>query len=300
MASDRLKELRKSLVHVGLFGAACVTTYMAQGPAFAATLMSILVFHEAGHYLVARRHGLPVSLPYFIPLPPQWTFGTLGALIGLREPIEDRNQLVDVAAAGPLAGLVVAIPLLVVGLALSPVSISHDPGTIIEGNSLAYLGLKYIVTGKVLPGADGLDVQLHPMAFGAWVGLIVTMINLIPIGQLDGGHLAAAILGDRNERWSKTLHLGLVIVGISVAIWLIGDALGQGLELEDAVSYAFPSAMPWIVWAGVLLLFRRAGDRYHPEVNSDPLSFGRRVLVGVVITVFVLIFTPVPLRSALP
>jgi len=290
----------RTAIHVGLFAAACATTYLAQGAAFAATLMTILVCHEAGHYLVARRHHLPVSLPYFIPLPPQWTFGTLGALIGLREPIEDRNQLVDVAAAGPLAGLTVAIPLLIVGLMLSPVAISSDPGTLIEGNSIAYLGLKLMVTGKILPAADGLDVQLHPMAFGAWVGLIVTMINLIPIGQLDGGHLAAAVLGDHNERWSRRLHLALIAVGLAVALWLTADASSHGLPANEAVSYAFPSAMPWVVWAVVLLLFRRAGGRYHPPVRSEPLSRGRRIVVGVVITVFVLIFTPIPLRSVLP
>lgn len=283
-----------------LFAAACVTTAMAQGVAFMATLIGILVCHEAGHYLAARHHRLPVSLPFFIPLPPQWTFGTLGAIIGLEDAIEDRDQLVDVAAAGPLAGMIAAVPLLCVGLALSPLDITDDPGALIEGNSILYAGLKFLVTGEVLPRADGLDVQLHPIAFGAWVGLIVTMINLIPIGQLDGGHLATAILGERSERFSRHLHLGLLLVGLGVFVWLFGDARDAGLSWAASAGHAFPSAMPWVVWAAVLLLFRRLGGRYHPPVSRAPMSRRRRWLVAAVVVLFVLIFTPVPLRAPLP
>jgi len=297
--SEPMHIVRRSALHVGLFVAACITTYLAQGLAFAATLMGILACHEAGHYLVARRHGLPVTLPYFIPLPPQWTFGTLGAVIGMREPIRSRNQLVDVAAAGPIAGMVVAVPLLLVGLSMSPVTATVQEAAVIEGNSLFYLVAKFVVTGHWLPDGN-LDVQLHPMAFGAWVGVIVTMINLIPIGQLDGGHLAAAVLRTRTERWSRWLHICLVAVALGVFLWLFQEAVSQGLEIEDAASHAFPSAMPWLVWAAVLLLMRRRADEYHPEVNDEPLTPGRRRLVIAVVILFVVILTPVPLRAVLP
>src|SRR5262249_19738430 len=163
------------------------TTTAVGGPVYAATLLGILLTHEMGHYVVARRHGIDVSLPYFIPVP--FALGTMGAVIRMRSPIPTRDALIDVGAAGPLAGLAVAVPLLLWGLAESPVT-PIPPGGAIEGNSLGYLVCKLLVKGRVLPG-DGLDVQLSPMAMAAWVGLLVTFINLIPLAQLDGGHIAA-------------------------------------------------------------------------------------------------------------
>src|SRR5262249_48648354 len=157
--------------------------------------------HELGHYFVARRRGVAVSLPYFIPLPPYVSLGTLGAVIRMDKPIEDRGALFDVGAAGPIAGLVVAVPLLAIGPYLSPVGMSLDDNGFQEGNSVLYGLLKLAIKGRWLP-ANGVDVQLHPMAMAAWVGLLVTMINLMPIGQLDGGHVARAALGERHEAWS--------------------------------------------------------------------------------------------------
>jgi membrane-associated protease RseP (regulator of RpoE activity) len=263
--------------------------------------MTILICHEAGHYLVARRHGVDVSLPYFIPMPPGISLGTLGAVIRMRSPIVDRNQLIDVGAAGPLAGLVVAIPLLILGLSLSPVTHASIPGGVIEGNSLLYLALKWLVTGQILPAADGTDVQLHPVAFAAWVGLLITMINLIPIGQLDGGHVACAFLGDRHEALSARLHLVLVAVGIGVTIALAGDAVAVGLPSGEAMTYGLQSSAPWFVWAILLLVMRRlAGGVYHPPVGATPLTRERRRLVFFMVIVFLSIFTPVPLRHSLP
>ena len=135
-AEEIARERPNYLLHVGLFAATCVTTYMFGGLAFAATLMTILLVHEMGHYVAARYHGIDASLPYFIPLPPKVTLGTLGAVIRMRKPISDRNKLLDVGASGPLAGLVVAIPLLVVGLVKSEVGLAQGGGTVIEGNSI--------------------------------------------------------------------------------------------------------------------------------------------------------------------
>lgn len=289
---------RELLIHGGLFAAACVTTWWFGGVAFAATLMGILLCHEMGHWVVARRHGVDVSLPYFIPMPPQLSFGTMGAVIKMRTPIADRDALLDVGAAGPLAGLVVAIPLLVIGLARSELG-PIEPGGVLEGNSLFYLFAKYAVFQRVLPDGST-DVQLHPMAFAAWVGILVTMINLIPIGQLDGGHVLRAWIGDRHERVSGWLHRGLLAVSATVAAGMIAVARARGHGWSDALGWAATGATPWAVWAILLLVLRRAGGgAYHPPVGDGALSPTRRRLALAVLVVFVLIFTPVPLVPAL-
>jgi membrane-associated protease RseP (regulator of RpoE activity) len=289
---------RELSFHGGLFLAACFTTYMFGGVAFAATLMGILLFHEMGHYLVARRHGVDVSLPYFIPLPWQFSFGTLGAVIRMKTPIADRDALLDVGAAGPLAGLALAIPLLFVGLALSDLG-PIEPGATLEGNSIFYLCAKALVFQRILPDGS-LDVQLHPMAFAAWVGILVTMINLIPIGQLDGGHVMRAWIGDRHERLSARLHLALLAVGATVAASMFTVASVRGERWDDALGWAATGAIPWLTWSLLLLVLRRMGDGvYHPPVGEGALTPGRRWLARAVLVVFLLIFTPVPLVPAL-
>jgi membrane-associated protease RseP (regulator of RpoE activity) len=288
------------LLHAALFAATCATTYAAGGLAFSATLMTILVVHEAGHYIAARIHRVDASLPFFVPLPPQISLGTLGAVIKMDRPIEDRNKLIDVGAAGPLAGLAAAIPLLAIGLWLSPLSAAPAEGTYVEGNSILYIGLKFLITGRYLPAADGTDVVLHPMAFAAWVGLLITMINLIPIGQLDGGHVARAFLGNRHERLSRNLHWALLVVALCVAGGLAYDAHRGGYSNSVALSQAFSGGMPWMVWAAMLFVMRwMSGGSYHPPVGDEVLTPGRRRLVLFTAVVFVLIFTPVPLRPAL-
>ena len=288
---------RQIAIHVGLFAAACVTTTWFGGVAFGATLMGILVCHEFGHYIAGRIHGVDVSLPYFIPLPPQISLGTLGAVIKMRRPIADPDKLFDVGAAGPIAGLCVAIPLLAVGLYLSEVG-PIPPDSVLEGNSIFYLLLKYLVFGRWLPD-DGLDVSLHPMAFAAWVGLLVTMINLIPIGQLDGGHVARAALGDRHDRLSRALHVALPAVGLGLGAIMFAAALGAGRDVWGALRYASYGAVPWFVWTLLLALLKGASGGYHPPTHARPLSPGRRrVAIGLLVT-FVLIFMPVPMRPPL-
>jgi Zn-dependent protease len=302
---------RDLAIHAGLFLACCVTTWLAAelgepddspyrhaGVAFAGTLMGILACHEAGHYIVGRRHGVEVSLPYFIPLPPVISLGTLGAVIRMNRPISDPNKLFDVGAAGPIAGLVVAIPLLVIGLSLSEVG-PLSPDATIEGNSILYALLKLAVFERWLPG-DGLDVRLHPMAFAGWVGLLITMINLLPIGQLDGGHVARAMLGDRHEQLSARLHLVLPAVGVVVGGVMFAAALDAGRDVLAALSYAKYGAIPWCIWALLLGVMRRQAGEYHPataaHLTLDPRR--RRRAIGMLI-VFCLIATPVPFRPVL-
>jgi membrane-associated protease RseP (regulator of RpoE activity) len=288
---------RDAALHGGLFVACCITTTWFGGPAFGATLMTILLCHELGHYVVGKRRQVDVSLPYFIPLPPQISLGTLGAVIRMRRPIHDRGALFDVGAAGPIAGMIVAVPALVIGLMLSHVG-PPTPNGQIEGNSILYALLKYAVFGQWLPGS-GVDVQLHPMGLAAWVGLLVTMINLMPIGQLDGGHVARAALGDRHETWSGRLHVLLPIIGLSVGGVMFAMARGAGKGVWDAVSYASYGLIPWSMWALMLGWMRHSTGEYHPAVGAEPLDpMRKRMAIGVLI-LFVLIATPVPFRPVL-
>lgn len=252
--------------------------YLYLGVPFAATLMGILLAHELSHYFVARRYGSPVSLPYFIPMPFS-IIGTMGAVIVQRAHMRSRRAVFDIGIAGPLGGLVVAIPLLVVGLALSHVGPPPaDVKTAFqEGNSLLYLGLKYLVFGRILP-SNGEDVWLHSVAFAAWAGLLVTMVNLVPIGQLDGGHISYALLGRRAST------LGYIVIGAMMTWggWLI---LAQG---NAAGGF-------WITWGFLNLVM----NRRHPLPADDATKLGwPRIALGLLVLVlFALLFMPAPLQE---
>jgi membrane-associated protease RseP (regulator of RpoE activity) len=300
VASPRWRTLG---VPVALFLACCVTTWWAaergqagSGWYFAPTVMGILLCHETGHYVVGRLRGVPMSLPHFIPLPPVFSIGTLGAVIGM-DTITDRKKLFDVGAAGPIAGLVVAIPMLVIGLHLSEVK-PIDPDGVIEGNSVFYALLKRAMFGEWLPG-NGVDVQLHPMALAAWVGLLLTMINLIPIGQLDGGHVARAALGGSHEAWSRRFHFVLPAIGVVTGGVMLASALVAGRSIGGALSYALYGFSPWCVWALVLAWMRTRAGEYHPPVDDVPLDPRRRRMAIAMLVIFLLIATPVPFRPVL-
>ncbi len=279
-----------------------------RGLYFSIPLMFILLCHEFGHYIAARLHKVDVSLPYFIPLP-FIGLGTFGAVIAMRERIRSRDALMDIGAAGPLAGLVVTIPLLVLGLWLSDVGTVPPGATAMsEGNSIFYLGLKYLVKGELLPWG-GRDVFLHPIAWAAWCGLLVTMINLIPVWQLDGGHVAFSYFGDRYEWASRWFHKLLPVMGLGVFLYVLFDSLASVAPVPQgtpplwlntplaALENAISAAVPWLIWPLLLLfMLRRSGGRYHPPVDMQPLSRGRRAVGLLVIVVFVLIFMPIPLR----
>jgi Zn-dependent protease len=253
-----------------------ILSHLHWGIPFAAALMGILLAHELSHYFVARRYGSPVSLPYFIPMPN--LLGTMGAVITQKAPMRNRKALFDIGIAGPLGGLALAIPLLFIGLSLSSVQ-APPPGidqALQEGNSLLYLGAKFLVFGEVLP-SNGRDVWIHPVAFAAWAGLLVTMINLIPVGQLDGGHVSYALLG--RKAWP-------------VGYALIAAMLGWGgfLLLRGNQASGF-----WILWAFLNLIL----NRKHPPPLDDVTPVNRRrVVVGVLmLVVFILTFMPSPLRT---
>ncbi|RLD01682.1 MAG: site-2 protease family protein [Chloroflexi bacterium] len=261
--------------------------------AFALSMLAILTAHEFGHYFAARFHKTRVTLPFFIPFPLS-PFGTMGAFIRLLEPPKNKKVLLDIGLAGPLAGLVVTIPVLIVGLTLSSVNplpevFPADFG--FEGNSILYLILKYLIHGAWLPQPTtyqnlsplvywiryfftgyplplgGLDVTIHPVAWAGWAGLLVTSLNLLPAGQLDGGHLVYSLYGNR-LKWIRPL--------IVVVLFVLGF-LWSG----------------WWLWAFMILLL--GGQYAEPLDDITELDRGRKALAHLGLIIFFLIFMPVPL-----
>lgn len=269
-------------------------SHLGSGLPFAVSLLAILGVHEFGHYLAGRYHRTAVTLPYFIPMPFSY-FGTLGAFISMKEPPRNRRVLLDIAIAGPLAGLIVAIPVLLYGLSTSslstlPLRTSSATSYLLEGNSLLYLIAKWLVFGRLLPApthytlapllywlrylvlglpipAGGLDVFLGPVAWAGWAGLLVTGLNLIPASQLDGGHLLYVLIGKKTNRVLPVILVGLVALGF---VW-----------------------SGWFLWALLILVFGQS--HAEPLDQITPLDDRRKLLAIVGLVVFLLVFTPIPL-----
>jgi peptidase M50-like protein len=280
----RTVERQRIGVHIVLFLLTCVSTLFAgalmsgaftgwslgwllSGAPFALTLLSILGTHEFGHYFTARYYHASVSLPYFIPAPPPFLFGTLGAIIRMRSPARDRNSLFDIAAAGPLAGLVVAIPAITLGLGWSRIAPVPAGEHLAFGDSLLMRALVYLHFGHI---PAGWDVFVHPVALAGWVGLFVTALNLFPVGQLDGGRIAYALFGQRHR--------------------LVGSLTFVALLAMAAVTWS-PN---WLVWAG--LIFFLVGFHHGPPLDDmTPLSPGRRALGLFCFVLLILLIPPVPI-----
>ncbi|HEU5359769.1 MAG TPA: site-2 protease family protein [Candidatus Deferrimicrobiaceae bacterium] len=229
---------------------------------FSLPLLSILGVHELGHYTAARRHDVEVTPPYFIPAPS--FIGTFGAFIKIKSPVPHRNALMDIGAAGPIAGAIVAVPVLLVGLKLSVVRQTAGAETGIPlGESILFRAATYAVLGSV---PEGHDVVLHPVAFAGWIGLLVTALNLLPSGQLDGGHIAYALFGGAYTRVARTIPFLLLPLGL---LW--GG---------------------WFIWAVLLMIL---GTNHPPPLFDEiPLTPGRRRLGIAAALLFVLCFTPNP------
>ncbi len=269
----------------------------ARGWQFTVALLAILAAHEFGHYLVGRRNKVAVSLPYFIPMPPPFgLFGTMGAFINMKTIPRNKRELFDIGVAGPLAGLIVAIPVLFLGFSLSKLDIIEaaiPPAmSIMEGNSLLYLFAKFAVFGQLLPAPldygnlaplfywvryfftakplpiGGLDVMLHPVAWAGWGGLLVTALNLIPAGQLDGGHVINVLFG---KIWSRRIFYGILVILIGLGFLWNG----------------------WWLWAGIIFIIGRR--QAEPLDMITPLGLRRKWLGVFVLLVFILTFTPIPL-----
>ncbi len=254
--------LPEELAEAGLRELVAAPAFWIEGVKFSLPLLAILLAHEMGHYLTARRHGLAVTPPFFIPAP--FGIGTLGAVIRIKEPIRDKAQLLDIGAAGPLAGFAVTVPLLIVGIALSrPTEIPLRTGVIVFQEPLAFLLAKAALLPRL--GA-GQDLLLHPTGFAAWFGLLVTALNMLPFAQLDGGHVAYALFGRRHRRAVWPLWTILFLLGFR---W-----------------------MGWWLWAVIALVM---GVRHPPMWDEDlPLDPRRRRIGWLALAVFALSFMPQP------
>lgn len=272
---------------------------------FAAAMLAILFTHEMGHYIACRIYKVPATLPYFLPMPLVSPFGTLGAFIMMRGIPKNKRILFDVGVAGPLAGLVVTVPVLFLGLYLSELghigTITGPHGTL-EGNSLFYLFAKYVVFGRLLPEPlnmdglspalywvryfltghpipmGGLDVQLGPVAWAGWGGLLVTMLNLVPVGTLDGGHVAYGLFGE------KARQIFPIAIGVLIALIVLPFFLTFSLTAFN---------LSWVLW--VFILFWLGNVRTQPLDDITELDPKRRALGFIVLFIFFLIFTPIPL-----
>lgn len=261
-------------------------TQLWRGIPFCLSIMLILGAHEMGHYFAARRHKVAVTLPYFIPLPLISLIGTLGAFIQLKERVKNKRALLDIGAAGPLAGLVFAVPILLIGLATSPVcptaaglaagmvtpaGCPPAAGGLLEGNSILYAGMKIVVFGQFLPNGQQ-DVFLNQMAWAGWVGLLVTALNLMPLGQLDGGHITYALWGKKTEQfyWPALILLG--------ALTVISFLMGGGLT--------------WLIWWGLIFVFGRVHAQPLDDVTE--LDGRRRFIAILTMIIFILVFVPIP------
>jgi membrane-associated protease RseP (regulator of RpoE activity) len=236
---------------------------LLDGLPFSLPLMLILLAHELGHYLACRRYGVDASPPYFLPAPT--LTGTFGAFIRIRSAIYSKRQLFDIGVAGPIAGFVFLLPVLGIGLAFSKIipGIAHQ-GSIHFGTPL----LQWLLQHAIFPGAPTGDIDLHPAARAAWIGMLSTAMNLLPIGQLDGGHILYSLVGERHRLLSKIFIAALI-----------------------------PLAKFWWVWAlwAVLLFFLA---RRHPVIYDDTdLGRGRKILGWLAMLLFVLCFTIAPVSS---
>jgi membrane-associated protease RseP (regulator of RpoE activity) len=290
----------------GSFPFALLLKNIFTGWPFALSMMGILFAHEMGHYIACRYYNVPATLPFFLPAPFISPLGTLGAFIAMRGIPKNKRILFDVGVAGPIAGLVIAVPVLFLGLSLSPLgSIEQLPGGssgFLEGNSLFYLFAKYAVFGKLLPEPvsfgglspalywiryflsgqpipfNGLDVQLDSVALAGWAGLLVTALNLVPVGTLDGGHVAYGLFGE------KARKIFPIAMGFLIAL----------IFLPGLLTFSFGSFnFSWLLWAFILLWLGNV--RTQPLDDITELDPTRRAIGYAMLIVFILLFTPIPM-----
>lgn len=263
-------QARLSVEHLGW------SSLVIRGFWYSGTLLAILGCHELGHYLACRYYDVDASLPFFLPAPIMT--GTLGAFIRIREPIPSKRMLFDIGIAGPIAGFVVAVPALFMGLLMSTV-VPSPPVEVVGffGQSDALqLGEPplFKLAGWLVAGhlGDGYTFNLHPVAFAAWFGMIATFLNLFPLGQLDGGHISYAVLGQRSSNVTIAAILGAVILTI----------FSPGL----------------FVWTGLMILMLWRFGRHHPRTFDEavPLDNSRKVLALLAVVIFLLCFTPAPIQ----
>ena len=252
-----------------LLGSTLFTTYLAGGKLYALSLFLILGAHEFGHYFAGVKNGVRTTLPLFIPAPPGlFLLGTFGAMIVIKDPIPNRRVLMEIGVAGPIAGFIVAVPTLIIGLFFSEIVAPTGQGGFSFGSSIIMIALSKAILG-VTPLSVDFNIQLHPIAFAGWVGLFVTAINLFPIGQLDGGHILHALLGKKSQVWAKLFLVFLLFL-----------------------MYFWPN---WGIWALLLLFFTRFKSAPLEDEEVLPQKIHKRAGYAA-IAIFFLAFIPVPIE----
>ncbi len=295
--------------HIILFFLTVITTlitgYSFEGTItgavlFSLSLLLILGTHEMGHYYYGKKYGEDITLPYFIPAPPILSIiGTFGAFIRIKSQIKSKKALFDIGIAGPIAGVIVAIPVIIIGLSLSQVveveQLNNNPGLlIITGDTLIFKALTLLALPN-LPG--GYEYLLHPMAFAGWVGLLVTALNLIPCGQLDGGHILYCLFSKKLHGYiSKIMIVMLIVLGVGTnEILLSVDKYFSLLQIFPILNYIlFEGWLGWLIWAFLLTML---GTNHPPTVIDDlgVIDIKRKILALVAVLLFIGSFTPVPL-----
>jgi membrane-associated protease RseP (regulator of RpoE activity) len=238
---------------------------LLQGLPFSLTLLTILLAHEMGHYLTCRYYHIDASLPYFLPAPT--LIGTFGAFIRIRSAIPSKRQLFDVGIAGPLAGFLFVVPSLAIGLAYSKII----PGIAVQGDFVfGTPGIMRLFESWIMPGVSPADILVHPIARAAWAGVLATALNLMPIGQLDGGHILYSFVGERHKILTRLFVFALLPLGY------------------------FSDSWSWIFWAALIFFF----GMKHPRLyDRSSLGGGRVQLAVLALVIFVLCFSPAPVRA---
>ena len=268
--SDRkIPTLRSWVLFFVLLGSTLYTTYLAGGKLYALSLFLILGAHEFGHDFAGVKNGVRTTLPLFIPAPPGlFLLGTFGAMIVIKDPIPNRRVLMEIGAAGPIAGFIVAVPTLIIGLFLSETVAPTGQSGFSFGSSIIMIMLSKAILG-VTPLSVDFNIQLHPVALAGWVGLFVTAINLFPIGQLDGGHILYALIGEKSKIWAKCFFAFLLFL-----------------------VYFWPN---WGVWAILLLVITRFKSA--PLEDEEVLLQKNHKIAGyAAIAILFLTFVPVPIE----
>ena len=265
----KMPTLRSWVLFFVLLGSTLYTTYLAGGKLYALSLFLILGAHEFGHYFAGVKNGVRTTLPLFIPAPPGlFLLGTFGAMIVIKDPIPNRRVLMEIGAAGPIAGFIVAVPTLIIGLFLSETVASTGQSGFSFGSSIIMIMLSKAILGVTSLSVD-FNIQLHPVALAGWVGLFVTAINLFPIGQLDGGHILYALIGEKSKIWAKCFFVFLLFL-----------------------VYFWPN---WGVWAILLLVITRFKSA--PLEDEEVLLQKNHKIAGyAAIVILLLTFVPVPIE----
>lgn len=262
-----------------------------KGVPFSASLMIILLSHEFSHYIASKKHGVKATLPYFIPAPT--IIGTFGAVIKMKTPIITRKALIDIGASGPIAGFIVSVVVSAIGLHMSEIRyVTQTDGMVIFnfGESMLFYILSRSIVGPV---PAGFDVFIHPVAFAGWIGLFVTFLNLMPIGQLDGGHIAYALGGENmHKKTSIIVFIVLLILGLPKII------LGENTGPLGADIRAYIDTYLWEGWAYLaVIFFVLFGHRHPPVLQWEPeLDPKRRFIGWLTFFIFIITFVPVPIR----